>query len=479
LNDRVAMTLVQEKPARIAHNRDAIAAVIAALTAQFGNRLVTSQAVREQHANTTTWIENQAPDAVVFPQTTADVQAIVRVCAAHRVPVIPFGTGTSLEGHINAPFGGVSVDFRDMNRVLAVNAQDFDCVVEPGITRKQLNEHLRDQGLFFPLDPGADASLGGMAATRCSGTNAVRYGTMKDNVLGLKVVLANGELMTTARRAKKSSAGYDLTRLIVGSEGTLGVITELTLKLTGIPEAISGGVCPFPSVEAACNAAIATIQSGIPVARIELLDELQVKATNLYSKLTLPEVPMLFVEFHGSPAGVAEQSERFGEIADDLGGGPFEWTTKPEDRTRLWQARHDAYWAGRGLRPGAQAIATDVCVPLSRLAECVTETQREIAAHGLVAPILGHVGDGNFHLTLLVDLADAAEVKAAKVLCERLVERALAMDGTCTGEHGVGQGKMKYLAGELGAPALGAMAAIKRALDPDGIMNPGKIVAPE
>jgi D-lactate dehydrogenase (cytochrome) len=469
----------QEQPAARVRDPAAVNAVIAALAAEFGNRLVTSQAVREQHANTTTWIENEAPDAVVFPQTTADVQAIVRICAAHRVPVIPFGTGTSLEGHINAPLGGVSVDFRDMNRVLAVNAQDLDCVVEPGITRKQLNEHLRDQGLFFPLDPGADASLGGMAATRCSGTNAVRYGTMKDNVLGLKVVLANGELVTTARRAKKSSAGYDLTRLMVGSEGTLGVITELTLKLTGIPEAISGGVCPFPSVEAACNAAIATIQSGIPVARIELLDELQVKATNLYSKLTLPEVPMLFVEFHGSPAGVAEQSERFGEIADDLGGGPFEWTTKPEDRTRLWQARHDAYWAGRALRPGVQAIATDVCVPLSRLAECVTETQREIAAHGLVAPILGHVGDGNFHLTLLVDMADAGEVKAAKVLCERLVERALAMDGTCTGEHGVGQGKMKYLAGELGEPALAAMAAIKRALDPDGIMNPGKIVAVE
>ena len=279
------MTLVQEKSARIARDPAAIKAVIAALAAQLGNRLVTSQAVREQHANTTTWIENQAPDAVVFPQATEDVQEIVRICAAHRVPVIPFGTGTSLEGHINAPLGGVSVDFRDMNRVLAVNAQDLDCVVEPGITRKQLNEHLRDQGLFFPLDPGADASLGGMAATRCSGTNAVRYGTMKDNVLGLKVVLANGELMTTARRAKKSSAGYDLTRLMVGSEGTLGVITELTLKLTGIPEAISGGVCPFPSVEAACNAAIATIQSGIPVARIELLDELQVKATNLYSKL--------------------------------------------------------------------------------------------------------------------------------------------------------------------------------------------------
>ena len=480
----MATTLAQgtsavQEAVRSPRDPAAVNAVIAALAAQFGNRLVTSQAVREQHANTTTWIENEAPDAVVFPQTTADVQAIVRICAAHRVPVIPFGTGTSLEGHINAPLGGVSVDFRDMNKVLAVNAQDFDCVVEPGITRKQLNEHLRDQGLFFPLDPGADASLGGMAATRCSGTNAVRYGTMKDNVLGLKVVLANGELMTTARRAKKSSAGYDLTRLMVGSEGTLGVITELTLKLTGIPEAISGGVCPFPSVEAACNAAIATIQSGIPVARIELLDELQVKATNLYSKLTLPEVPMLFVEFHGSPAGVAEQSERFGEIAGDLGGGPFEWTTKPEDRTRLWQARHDAYWAGRGLRPGVQAIATDVCVPLSRLAECVTETQRDIAARGLVAPILGHVGDGNFHLTLLVDMADAAEVKAAKVLCERLVERALAMDGTCTGEHGVGQGKMKYLASELGEPALAAMAAIKRALDPDGIMNPGKIVAVE
>jgi D-lactate dehydrogenase (cytochrome) len=459
--------------------RDAqtVAAAIASLAARFGNRLVTSQAVREQHANTTTWIANEPPDAVVFPQATEDVQDIVRICARDRVPVVPFGTGTSLEGHINAPYGGVSVDFRDMNRVLQVNAQDFDCVVEPGITRKQLNEHLRDQGLFFPLDPGADASLGGMAATRCSGTNAVRYGTMKDNVLALKVVLPNGELMTTARRAKKSSAGYDLTRLIVGSEGTLGVITELTLKLSGIPEAISSGVCRFPSVEAACNATITTIQSGIPIARIELLDELQVKATNLYSKLALPEAPMLFVEFHGSPAGVAEQSERFGEIARDFGGGPFEWATKPEDRTRLWQARHDAYWAGRALRPGAQAVATDVCVPISRLAECVTETQRDIAETGLLAPILGHVGDGNFHLTLLVDMADPAEVGKARRLCERMVERALAMDGTSTGEHGVGQGKMKYLAAELGAPALGAMAAIKRALDPDDIMNPGKIVA--
>jgi D-lactate dehydrogenase (cytochrome) len=470
-------TVEQASSHRARSDARAVKAVVTELAAKFGNRLVTSQAVREQHGNTTTWIENEPPDAVVFPQTTEDVQQIVGICAAHRVPVIAFGTGTSLEGHVNAPYGGVSIDFRDMNRVLAVNAQDLDCVVEPGITRKQLNEHLRDQGLFFPLDPGADASLGGMAATRCSGTNAVRYGTMKDNVLALKVVLPNGEVMTTARRAKKSSAGYDLTRLMVGSEGTLGVITELTLKLSGIPEAISSGVCPFPSVEAACNAAIATIQSGIPIARVELLDELQVKATNLYSKLGLPEVPMLFVEFHGSPAGVAEQSERFGEIAQDLGGGPFEWTTKPEERTRLWQARHDAYWAGRGLRPGAQAVATDVCVPISRLAECVVATQRDIAEQKLIAPILGHVGDGNFHLTLLVDMSDPADVARAKILCERVVERALAMDGTCTGEHGVGQGKMKYLAGELGRPALGAMAAIKRAFDPDDIMNPGKIVA--
>jgi D-lactate dehydrogenase (cytochrome) len=350
-------------------------------------------------------------------------------------------------------------------------------VVEPGVTRKALNEHLRDQGLFFPIDPGADASLGGMAATRCSGTNAVRYGTMKDNVLSLKVVLANGELMTTARRARKSSAGYDLTRLIVGSEGTLGVITELTLRLSGIPEAIAAGVCPFPSVEACCEATILTIQSGIPVARIELLDALQVRACNGYSKLSLPETPMLFLEFHGSDAGVAEQSERFAEIARDLGGGPFDWATKPEDRSRLWQARHDAYWAARSLRTGAAAVATDVCVPISRLAQCVVETQHDIADSRLVAPIVGHVGDGNFHLTLMIDLSDADEVARAKALSERLIARALAMDGTSTGEHGVGQGKMAYLPAEHGEAALDAMRAIKRALDPDGIMNPGKIVA--
>jgi D-lactate dehydrogenase (cytochrome) len=413
---------------------------------------------------------------VVFPQAAADVQEIVRICARHRVPVIAFGTGTSLEGHINAPHGGISIDFRDMNRVLAVHAEDLDCVVEPGITRKALNEHLRDEGLFFPIDPGADASLGGMAATRCSGTNAVRYGTMKDNVLSLKVVKANGELMTTARRAKKSSSGYDLTRLMIGSEGTLGVIVELTLRLAGIPDAIASGVCPFPSVEAACNATIITIQSGIPVARIELLDELQVKASNAYSKLTLPETPMLFLEFHGSEAGVAEQSRTFGAIAAEFGGGPFDWATKTEERTKLWQARHDAYWSARALRPGAGVFATDVCVPISRLAECVTATQRDIAESRLIAPIMGHVGDGNFHLTMTFDMADADEVAGAKALHERLIARALAMDGTCTGEHGVGQGKMGYLEAEHGRPALDAMRAIKRALDPDGIMNPGKIV---
>jgi D-lactate dehydrogenase (cytochrome) len=471
------MAMSTETSARDARDPKAVESVVRALAAQFGNRLVTSTAVREQHANTTTWVANEPPDAVVFPQTTADVQQIVRICAAHRVPVIAFGTGTSLEGQINAPHGGVCIDVRDMNRVLAVHAEDLDCVIEPGITRKQLNEQLRDQGLFFPIDPGADASLGGMTATRASGTNAVRYGTMKDNVLALKAVLANGEVIKTAQRAKKSAAGYDLTRLFVGSEGTFGIITEITLRLHGIPEAIASGVCPFPSVEAACKATIATIQTGIPVARIELLDELQVKACNAYSKLTLPEQPMLFLEFHGTKASVAEQSEQFGEIAREHGGGPFDWATKPEDRTRLWQARHDAYWAARGLRTGAQAIATDVCVPISRLADCLVATQADIAASRLLAPILGHVGDGNFHLTLLVDLDDRDEVKRAEGLCQRLVERSLAMEGTCTGEHGVGQGKMKYLAPEHGEQALAVMRSLKQALDPQNIMNPGKIVA--
>ena len=468
------MVLV-DGPERSREVRKAAATVIAALAARYGNRLVTSQALREQHGHTTTWIDNQPPDAVVFPQATDEVQDIVRLCAAHRVPVIGFGQGTSLEGQLNAPRGGICLDFRDMNRVLAVHAEDLDCVVEPGITRKQLNEFLRDTGVFFPIDPGADASLGGMAATRASGTNAVRYGTMKDNVLALKAVLANGEVISTGRRAKKSSAGYDLTRLMVGSEGTLGIITELTLRLSGIPEAIASGTCPFPTVEAACNATILTIQSGIPVARIELLDEMQVKASNAYSKLTLPEMPMLFVEFHGSEASVAEQSQRFGEIARELGGGPFEWATKAEDRSRLWQARHDAYWAVMGLRPGVRALSTDVCVPISRLAECVTQSQRDLKESRLLAPIVGHVGDGNFHMLLLIDHTDADEVERAKAFLERLVDRALSMDGTCTGEHGIGQGKMKYLPAEHGEPALAAMRAIKRALDPLDIMNPGKI----
>ncbi len=463
-------------PAPAVPRPSAAAAALAALAEMFGGRFSAGLALREQHCNTTTWVSGQPPDAVVFPRTTAEVQEIVRICAAHALPVIPFGVGTSLEGQVNAPFGGVSIDFREMNRVIAVHPEDFDCVVEPGVTRKQLNEYLRDQGVFFPIDPGADASIGGMTATRASGTNAVRYGTMKDNVIALKAVLGNAEVLTTARRARKSAAGYDLTRLLVGSEGTLGVITEITLKLYGIPEAVAAGVCPFPSVEAACEATIATIQSGIPVARIELLDALQVVAVNAYSNLALPERPMLCVEFHGSDAGVAEQSERFGAIAGECGGGPFEWATRAEDRSRLWQARHNAYWSARGLRPGAQGIATDVCVPISRLADCVVATQEDIAANQLVAPIVGHVGDGNFHLTLLVDLDDADEVKRAKGLMERLVERALAMDGTCTGEHGVGQGKMKYLQAEHGDTALAAMRAIKQALDPQNIMNPGKIV---
>jgi D-lactate dehydrogenase (cytochrome) len=469
------MAIVEAAPSN-KQDRKAAAGVIAKLAARYGNRLSTSPSVLEQHGHTTTWIANQPPDAVFLPQTTEEVQEVVRLCAAERVPVVAFGAGTSLEGQVNAPRGGICLDFREMNRVLAVHTEDLDCVIEPGVTRKQLNEHLRDKGLFFPIDPGADASLGGMAATRASGTNAVRYGTMKDNVLSLKVVLASGEVMATARRAKKSSAGYDLTRLMIGSEGTLGIITELTLRLSGIPEAIASGICPFPSVEAACNATILTIQSGIPVARIELLDAMQVKACNAYSKLDLPETPMLFLEFHGSDAGVAEQSERFGEIAADLGGGPFDWATKAEERTRLWQARHDAYWAVRALRPGGTALATDVCVPISRLAECVTASQRDLKESRLLAPIVGHVGDGNFHLSLMVDLNDADEVSRTKAFLERLVERALAMDGTCTGEHGIGQGKQKYLESELGPEALDAMRALKKALDPQNIFNPGKIV---
>jgi D-lactate dehydrogenase (cytochrome) len=403
------------------------------------------------------------------------VQQAVQICAENKVPIVPFGTGTSLEGHINAPAGGISIDVSRMNRVLEVHAEDLDCVVEPGITRKQLNDYLRDTGLFFPIDPGADASLGGMAATRASGTNAVRYGTMRDNVISLDVVLPNGRKITTAKRARKSSAGYDLTRLMVGSEGTLGVITSLTLRLQGIPQAISAGVCPFPTLEAASQAVITTIQMGLPVARIELVNALQMKAMVDYSKLDLPVSPCLFVEFHGTEASVKEQAETFGEIAEELGGSGFIWSTREEERLKLWQARHDAYWACIALRPGAKAVATDVCVPISRLADCIAETEVDIAEAGLIAPIVGHAGDGNFHVSVLVDDSNPKEIEALENFVERLNMRALAMDGTCTGEHGIGQGKMKFLEMELGG-ALDVMRSIKQAIDPDNIMNPGKIV---
>lgn len=471
---------LHETPATVAKlppSQASVAAVVQALAASLGNRLVTSLAVRQQHGHTLTWIPNQPPDAVAFPQSTQEVSQIVTLCAKHGVPVIAFGTGTSLEGHVNAPFGGICIDMSQMKAIVAVHAEDLDCVVEAGVTRKELNEHLRDQGLMFPIDPGADASIGGMAATRASGTNAVRYGTMKDNVLALTAVMADGAIVKTSTRARKTSAGYDLTRLLVGSEGTLGIITEITLKLHGIPEAISAGVCPFPSVKAACDATILTIQTGLPVARIELLDETMIRGVNLHSKLGLPETVMLFVEFHGSDAGVKEQAERFGEIAAEFGGGAFDWATKAEDRSKLWQARHDAYWAARALRPGVDSVATDVCVPISRLADCVEATKRDIEESGLIAPIAGHVGDGNFHTQPLVDLNDASEVARAEAFIERLVKRALAMGGTCTGEHGVGQKKIKYLEAEHGAPALAVMRQLKRALDPQNILNPGKIFA--
>jgi D-lactate dehydrogenase (cytochrome) len=454
----------------------AVERAIAALHAKLGNKVVTSMEVRRQHANTTTWLPNEAADAVVYAASTEDVQDAVRIAAEHKVPVIAFGTGTSLEGHVNAPMGGICIDVAQMNEILAVHAEDLDCVVQPGVTRKKLNEYLRDQGLFFPIDPGADASLGGMAATRASGTNAVRYGTMKDNVLSLKAVLPNGEIIRTASRAKKSSAGYDLTRLFVGSEGTLGVITELTLKLSAIPEAISSAVCPFKSVEGACQATIATIQSGIPVARIEFIDAMAIRATNNYSKLNLAEAPTLFLEFHGSEAGVKEQTERFGEIATEFGGGPLQWTTQAEERTKLWQARHDAYFAMMSLRPGAKALATDICVPISKLADAVLETEKDLQDMNLLGPIVGHVGDGNFHVSLVIDMEDQDELKRVKVFLDRLTERAHRMEGTCTGEHGVGQGKMKYLEAEHGPAVLETMRSVKRALDPDNIMNPGKIV---
>ncbi|OWZ94304.1 FAD-binding oxidoreductase [Sinorhizobium sp. LM21] len=459
-----------------ARNEAGIAAAKADLSARFRDRFQTGEAIRAQHAHTTTYIPAQLPDGVLFAEGAGDVREIVQIAARHKVPLIPFGTGSSLEGHINAPHGGISVDLSRMNKVLEVNAEDLDCRVEPGITREELNTYLRDTGLFFPIDPGANASIGGMASTRASGTNAVRYGTMKDNVLALTVVTADGREIRTAHRARKSSAGYDLTRLFVGAEGTLGIITSITLRLQGIPEVISGGVCPFPTIEDACNAVILTIQSGIPVARIELLDALQMKACNGYSGLSYQETPTLFVEFHGSPESVELQARQFGEIASEFGASDFLWTTNPEERARLWKARHNAYWAQKSLIPGAAILSTDVCVPISRLAECVAATQEDSAAHGLTAPIVGHAGDGNFHVGLLFDDKDPADVARAEAFVERLNARALAMDGTCTGEHGIGQGKMPFLEAELG-DALDLMRQIKHSLDPDNIFNPGKIFA--
>jgi D-lactate dehydrogenase (cytochrome) len=469
------MALITDLP----RNEVGIATALDLLRQRLGaDRVEIGQALREQHGHTTTWLRTQAPDAVIFPGSTEEVQEIVRICAAHRVPIVAFGTGTSLEGHVNAPAGGISLDFSRMDRILAVHAEDMDAVVQPGVTRKALNTHLRDTGLFFPVDPGADASLGGMAATRASGTNAVRYGTMKDNVLSLKAVMPSGEVLVTGGRARKSSAGYDLARLIVGSEGTLGIITELTLKLHGVPEAVSAATCSFPSVKAACDTVIAVIQYGVPVARIELLDAVQVRAVNAYSKLSLPETPLLLLEFHGSEASVAEQAEVFGEIAGEHGGTGFGFTTREEERGRLWQARHDAYWAGLALRPGARGLSTDVCVPVSRLADCVTAAQEKTVEMGLIAPVVGHVGDGNFHVLLLIDMEDAGEVARAERFVGWLNELAISMGGTCTGEHGIGQGKAAYLERELGAEAMAVMAAIKAGVDPLNIFNPGKLRLP-
>lgn len=458
----------------VKRNDAGISAALGILKQAFGEAFQTGEALRAQHAHTTTYIPAQLPDGVLFAKSSDDVQKAVEICAEHKVPIIPFGTGTSLEGGVNAPAGGISIDVSQMNKIIAVNESDLDCVIEPGVTREDLNTYLRASGLFFPIDPGANASLGGMTATRASGTNAVRYGTMKDNVLALEVVLPNGRKITTAQRARKSSAGYDLTRLMVGSEGTLGIITQITLKLQGIPQAITGGVCPFPTLDAAVEAVIYTIQMGLPVARIELVNALQMQAMIDYSGLDFEPTPCLFLEFHGSETGVAEQAEMFNEIAADLGGGPFKWSAVQEERTKLWKARHDAYWAALGLRPGAKGISTDVCVPISRLADCIRDTEADIEELGLIAPIVGHAGDGNFHVLLLIDEENPEEIAMAESFVERLNGRALAMGGTCTGEHGIGQGKMKFLEMELGG-AVDVMRSIKRSIDPDNIMNPGKI----
>ncbi len=449
-----------------------------ALTALLGDRMTTAQAVREHHGSGEDYFKPVPPDAVCFVRSTEEVAEIVKICAAHKVPIIPFGTGTSLEGHVTAPYGGVCIDLSQMADVLEVNGEDLDCRVQAGVRRKQINEYLRDTGLFFPIDPGADASLGGMAATRASGTNAVRYGTMRENVLGLTMVLADGRVIRTGGRARKSAAGYDLTRLFVGSEGTLGIITEVQLRLYGIPEKMASAVCQYPSLEDAVNTVILTIQAGVPVARIELLNDVQMGACIDYSKLEGYEAKTtLFYEFHGSEAAVAEQADTVKAISDEHGGSAFQWTARTEDRNKLWQARHDAYYSALALEPGKRAMASDVCVPISRLAETISGAAADVEAAGFRAPILGHVGDGNFHLVFLIDPDDKDEAARAHGANELIVQRALANGGTCTGEHGIGAGKMEFLVAEHGE-AVSVMRQLKQTLDPDNIMNPGKMLRP-
>jgi D-lactate dehydrogenase (cytochrome) len=437
--------------------------------------LSVAEAAREQHGTDESWHLPAPPDAVVYPASTEEVATVVRICAANRVPVVPFGAGTSLEGHVSALRGGISLDTSRLDRILEVNLEDLDCLVEAGVHRLALNERLRREGVFFPVDPGADATIGGMASTRASGTTTVRYGTMRENVLGLTVVLADGQVIRTGGRARKSSAGYDLTRLFVGAEGTLGVITEIRLRIYPVPDVVAAAVCGFPSVSDAVQASIECIQLGIPVARIELLNQVQMAACNQRSDLGLPERPTLFIELHGGEAAVKEAAEAVETVTESHRGAGFEWTTDPKERDRLWTARHQAYYAALALRPGARALTTDVCVPISRLAECIAETERDLDAEGTPAPIVGHVGDGNFHVVYLFDPLDEAELASARGFHERLVHRALAMGGTCTGEHGIGFGKLAFMREEHG-DAVGTMAAIKAALDPHGIMNPGKTV---
>ncbi len=451
------------------------AKVISELQAVMGERASSSPGVCQQHAEDMSHFPQYAPEGVVFPESTEEVQAVMRACAHHEVPVIPYGVGTSLEGHILAIAGGITVDLSRMNKVLAVNEADLDVRLEPGVTRRQLNSYIRDTGLFFPIDPGADATLGGMASTRASGTNAVRYGTMKENVLSLTVVLPDGNVITTARRARKSSAGYDLTSLFVGAEGTLGIITELTVRLYGLPEEMSSAFCCFPNLGNAVNAVIETIQMGIPVARIELMDEASLRAINAYSKTTFKERTTLLLEFHGSAVGAKDQVEQFSMIADAWGAEDFQWATLPEERSKLWRARHDAAHAIAAYAPGTKQWWTDVCVPISRLADCILETQEDIRQSGLVAPIIGHVGDGNFHVGICAREDSATEQEVAESLHHRMIHRALDMEGTCTGEHGIGMGKLEFLRAELG-PAVDVMALIKNAIDPKHLMNPGKVI---